>query len=416
MSNPNNNFPVNQSNNDFCVDNFWLNPMMNNFNFIPQNSINPMLWGFPNNPMNNLQQSFNNFGGNMTPNPMNINPLNMSVNNFNINNNFKASLNNNININMNDAPFRKMNSAPVNHNNSEIQINFSFMNSQSFKVNAKLSEKLIDVINRFKISDCPKELREYLTGCLCHGQPVNDFNKTLLELDVKNGEQILFMKSTIEEERKKKEMKYQLTEREKEQVNRLKQEYDEKYLHKELNKKVKLNENENKNEDKDNDSIDENEADDEADIPTFRQFLMEKDRKVGLGIHVKEHDGRLVYILANKAWTCRICKKDYPKENPRYYCSICGYSMCEDCHYKKKYYMKKSFPEGTKPSNPSVNIHCLNTDYHPHRLVYCRTSRRFLGYNSWNCDNCRESFNNRVWSFYCTKCDFDLCCDCCGFH
>ena len=128
---------------------------------------------------------------------------------------------------MNDAPFRKMNSAPVNRNNSEIQINFSFMNSQSFKVNAKLSEKLIDVINRFKISDCTKELREYLTGCLCHGQPVNDFNKTLLELDVKNGEQILFMKSTIEEERKKKEMKYQLTEREKEQVNRLKQEYDE---------------------------------------------------------------------------------------------------------------------------------------------------------------------------------------------
>ena len=204
MSNPNNNFPMNQSNNDFCVDNFWLNPMMNNFNFIPQNSINPMLWGFPNNPMNNLQQSFNNFGGNMTPNQMNINPLNMSVNNFNINNNFKASLNNNININMIDAPFRKMNSAPVNHNNSEIQINFNFMNSQSFKVQAKLSEKLIDVINRFKISDCPKELREYLTACLCHGQPVNDFNKTLLELDVKNGEQILFMKSTIEEERKKK--------------------------------------------------------------------------------------------------------------------------------------------------------------------------------------------------------------------
>ena len=204
MSNPNNNFPVNQSNNDFCVDNFWLNPMMNNFNFIPQNSINPMLWGFPNNPMNNLQQSFNNFGGNMTPNQMNINPLNMSVNNFNINNNFKAPLNNNFNINMNDAPIRKMNSAPVNHNNSEIQINFSFMNSQSFKVQAKLSEKLIDVINRFKISDCPKELREYLTACLCHGQPVKDFNKTLLELDVKNGEQILFMKSTIEEERKKK--------------------------------------------------------------------------------------------------------------------------------------------------------------------------------------------------------------------
>ena len=33
----------------------------------------------------------------------------------------------------------------------------------------------------------------------------------------------------------------------------------------------------------------------------------------------------------------------------------------------QKYFMKKSFPKGTKASNPSVNIHCLNTDYHPHR-------------------------------------------------
>ena len=401
MSNPNKNFQMNNQFKDyFCVDNFWLNPMNNNFNNIPQNSVNQMLWGFPNNPMNNLQQSFNNFGGNMNINQMSINPLNMSINNFNMNNNnFNAHLNN-------DFPFRKMNSAPVD--NSEIQISFSFVNSQSFQIKAKLSEKLIDVINRFKISDCPKELRENLTACLCHGQKVNDLNQTLLDLNVKNGEQFLFMKSQIEEDRKKKEMKYELTEREKEQVKRLRQEYDEKYLHKELDKKVKLNENENNNND--------NDADDEADIPTFRQFLMAKDKKVGLGIHVKEHDGRLVYILANKDWTCRICKKDYSKENPRYYCSICGYSMCEDCHYKKKYFMKKSFPKGTKASNPSVNIHYLNTDYHPHRLVYCRSSRIFLGYNSWFCDNCRERFNNRVWSFYCTKCDYDLCCDCCGFH
>ena len=115
-------------------------------------------------------------------------------------------------------------------------------------------------------------------------------------------------------------------------------------------------------------------------------------------------------------WTCNICKKNYTQNDGKYYCSLCNYSMCEDCNDKGKYHMKKSFPPNTVPSNPNVNVNVFKTDYHEHQLIYCRSSRGFFYYNDWICDNCREDFYNNKWSFYCTVCDFDLCCECCGFH
>ena len=77
----------------------------------------------------------------------------------------------------------------------------------------------------------------------------------------------------------------------------------------------------------------------------------------------------------------------------------------------------KEFPSGIiTPSNSSVNINYLDAAYHKHKLLFCRTSRNTKELNSWNCDNCRQSFNNENWSFYCTNCDFDLCCSCCGYN
>jgi hypothetical protein len=423
-NNPNN-FSMNPLQNSVNVDSFWLNPMFNNFNNfnninnlnnlnnMPQNNMNSFVWGFQNNPMNNLQQSFINFGGNAFQMPNNINninnmnpidQLNMSINNlsinFNNNNNFNFPFNNNINNNQ----FKKFNSEEIsskmniNNFDSEIEINFRFMNSQSFKINAKLDEKLIDVINKFKNNECPQALKDQLSACICKGNVVQDLNKTLSELNIQNGEGLLFVKNESEEDNKKEEMKYVLTEREREQERRFKLSYRRKYLNKSSNS---ANENNNNNQQK---------------IPSFIDYLREQDNLSGTGIKTKEHNCKLVYCLTNQDWKCSLCNQNYTKENARYYCSICDFNMCENCHYEKKYYMKKSFPKGTKPSNPSVPIHELKTDYHPHKLVYCRTSRRFLSFGGWICDNCRETFENRVWSFYCTECDFDLCCDCCGYH
>ena len=100
-------------------------------------------------------------------------------------------------------------------------------------------------------------------------------------------------------------------------------------------------------------------------------------------------------------------------------CSLCNYSICEKCviaHYSKNNFLKKSFPKGAKPSNRFEELHFFDADYHEHRLVFCRSSRNFSYYSQWMCNNCREQYDNDQWSFYCTACDFDLCCKCCGYY
>ena len=358
-------------------------------NICMNNNMNPFLSFFPINSVQNMQQNFNNLGG--VINQMNQMQISNNPNNFNNLNNFNAQ---------NNFPFKKYHSNEIKLNmnindfNDEIEIDFSFVNSDTFKVKANKSEILKDVIYKFKMNKCPKELKNSLNVGLFHANKV-DKNKTLKELGIQNGEKILFMSNN-----KQKKEKAVFTEKEEEQLNKLRYLYKNKYLNKENNQ-------------------DGNEADNEGEeinqsIPTFEHFAMRFDNSVGIGVN--EHKHRLVLCLTNISWTCNICNLKYKKEEERYYCSLCDYSMCKNCHYSKKYFMKKSFPKGVKPSNDSVELHFLNTAYHKDRLVFCRSSRHFIFYNKWNCDNCGEQFDNDQWSFYCTACDFDLCCDCCGFH
>ena len=331
--------------------------------------MNQFPFSFQNNQMNNIQPGYPNFIGNMPNQYPNMN--NINYNNFN---NFQ-------NI------------------NSEKQFYFCFMNAQSFKIKAKLNEKLIDIINNFKNKECPNGLKNSLNVCIIHAEKIKDFNKALYEFNIKDNDRILFIDSPTEFEENKGDEDFVLTEREKKQMDSLKLEYAKHYA---IN--PNLNDDNNNNDDED------------EDIPSFKEYVEEKESKIGSGIEVKEHKCILVYCLTNTDWKCNICNIQYKKENSKYYCSICDFNMCENCHYKNNYFMKKSFPKGAKPSNDSVNVHFFNTDYHEHRLVFCRSSRRFCEFNKWVCNNCTEAFNNQIWSFYCTLCDFDICCECCGFH
>ena len=333
--------------------------------------MNQFTFNYQNNPINNFQQGYPNFVGNIPPQVQNIN--NNIYNNFN---NF-------------------------NELNSEKQIYFRFMNGQTFTIKTKLKEKLIDIINKFKNTECPNELKNSLFICVIHAQKIQNLNKTLYDLNIKDKDFILFIDSPSEYEQNKEE--YVLTEREKKQMDLLKLEYAKNYEIMNLDNEQKLINN------YDNDYKNE-------DIPSFKEYMEKKESKMGVGIKVKEHKCILVYCLTNVDWKCNICNVQYKKENSKYYCSICDFNMCENCHYKNNYFMKKSFPKGAKPSNKSVNVHFFNTDYHEHRLVFCRSSRRFCEFSKWICNNCTEVFNNNIWSFYCTLCDYDICCDCCGFH
>ena len=45
-------------------------------------------------------------------------------------------------------------------------------------------------------------------------------------------------------------------------------------------------------------------------------------------------------------------------------------------------------------------------------MIYCRTSRDDNNVTSWNCNLCRKNYGDKIWSFYCTQCDYDICLSC----
>ena len=298
----------------------------------------------------------------------------------------------------------------IQNTDKDISIIFRFMtNLKYFNIKAKQSEKLIDVINRFKSNECPKELINCLSVCACNGNRA-DQNKTLFELGINHGDIILFIEKFSTNNQTEyistKKSDYVLTEKEKIQYDRLKAQYETRLFIKSSlkNRFVSQQAAGGSN----------NQNDNEDTTQSFSDFMKEIDN--GLGIIVKEHKHILVYCLSIKDWKCNICNENFSKNKGRYYCSICDYNMCEKCHEKNKYFMKKSFPEGTKPSNSAVTEQFLSTDYHEHKLVFCRSSRKFDFFNSWKCSNCLENYDNDIWLYYCTLCDFNLCLKCCGYQ
>ena len=257
--------------------------------------------------------------------------------------------------------------------------------------------------------ECPEELKDQMSIPLHGGLKINP-EKTLSEIGVKNGQIILFILdgNSKKTKIKKKEEDDKLTEDEVKQIKKWLVEYEVMRFMKHLMKTFIKKEGDNDN---DNDNII---SLDSRESMQFIDYIREKE-KCG-SITVKEHDHKLVYCLTDFAWSCNLCKQKNEKKNARYYCSICNFNMCDECHSKGNYIKKKVFPDGVTPSNKSVKENFINAAYHEHRLVYCRSSRSVIGYNGWICDNCRDNFDNDEWSFFCTSCDFDLCCSCVGYH
>ena len=85
--------------------------------------------------------------------------------------------------------------------------------------------------------------------------------------------------------------------------------------------------------------------------------------------------------------------------------------MCNYCRKKREYYKIGNIPLSALPSDNKINILFINYSGHEHRLAYCRTKRSAKHFG-WTCDKCGENFNENIWTFYCTKCDYDLCSNC----
>ena len=267
--------------------------------------------------------------------------------------------------------------------NNEIKLRFAFTTGEAFFIDCKNEEKLSDIINRFKEIN---NIKEPMNIAITNGDKIKDKEKKLNELGIENNQLILFISQIKNNEKEiiEKKKQFHLTEDEKIQLKKWLKEYKENKI---INK--------------------------EKDIDSFFKYTKQKEKISS--IDVKEHPHKLVYCISILNWKCSLCDINYTKEKAKYYCCICDFNMCDKCHTKGEYIKKKIFPEGITPSNIDIKNPILKFNNHEHPLIYCRSSRSVIRYNTWICDICDCKYKNDIWSFYCTQCDYDLCTKCAGF-
>ena len=279
--------------------------------------------------------------------------------------------------------YNLVNNINNSQSNNEIKLRFAFTTGEAFFIDCKNEEKLSDIINRFKEIN---NIKEPMNIAITNGDKIKDKEKKLNELGIENNQLILFISQIKNNEKEiiEKKKQFHLTEDEKIQLKKWLKEYKENKI---INK--------------------------EKDIDSFFKYTKQKEKISS--IDVKEHPHKLVYCISISNWKCSLCDINYTKEKAKYYCCICDFNMCDKCHTKGEYIKKKIFPEGITPSNIDIKNPILKYNNHEHPLIYCRSSRSVIRYNTWICDICECKYKNDIWSFYCTQCDYDLCTKCAGF-
>ena len=120
----------------------------------------------------------------------------------------------------------------------------------------------------------------------------------------------------------------------------------------------------------------------------------------------QKHNHGLVLLLSNSNWTCNQCGISNSEKIPKNYCSLCDYNICNKCIGEEKYYpLEEHYHEQTKLTS-------FKFPFHEHKLIYCRTSRQKDKLINWSCDKCDKVYTNNIWSFFCTYCDYDICLTC----
>ena len=118
------------------------------------------------------------------------------------------------------------------------------------------------------------------------------------------------------------------------------------------------------------------------------------------------HEHKLIFLYSNNKWNCKKCGIQFNDKQAKYYCSICDFNLCDKCFTEKKLYPLKEY------NHEQIKLKIYKFPIHEHKLIYCRTSRFNDILSQWVCDICEKMYNYKIWSFYCTNCDYDICLKC----
>ena len=113
-----------------------------------------------------------------------------------------------------------------------------------------------------------------------------------------------------------------------------------------------------------------------------------------------------------KGWVCDKCSSNYSSTIPSFYCTYCDYDLCQNClgEYKLKEIKKYNcnLKNRITAKNNSNEVFPWQIDYPNHKHFLSHVKKM----NNWFCDSCKQNFNDKNNSYYCSLCDYDICYKC----
>ena len=280
----------------------------------------------------------------------------------------------------------------------KIKIKF-FVGKNPFPIEYEVNpnEIISKVLSEF-INHYPEFEQLFQNGIYAmHNSNVVKQEKSFIENYIKNGDNIFLYWF----EKKDQNYKSNIEEDQREIFTRFKREYlANKLLEytKDLYGHNKLN------------NADINIFDDQSIKAEFIAFATSKLKENNSTIEILEHEHKLVCCLTNYGWTCNQCGKSYGAQEEKFCCTLCEYYMCHTCRKIKDYDRRQAINRDITLDNEKYRNKFLETKLHPHKLMYCITSRCYSQDTRFKCDICKKHFYS--WGFYCSVCDFDVCIDC----
>ena len=275
----------------------------------------------------------------------------------------------------------------INNNYSSF-INFflAFSTGQKYQVNGNIHDTFQSVYDRFMKEQCPSIYKNKITSLLFMANRV-DKNKKLYELGIKEGSIVVLYIgeiNSVDHDTCSVLTKLPINE---ESDQLLQRDDDEQKLLKDINKIIK-------------DYI-ENKVKKKSIPATCKTNNLECSH-----IHMDKHEHGLVLLFSNGSKICNECNTNYSEDYPKYYCSLCDYSVYDCCiGFTRKFPLTKFYHQQTRLKN-------FKFPFHQHNMIYCRTSRKYNKLTEHYCHLCQRRYSNKIWSFYCTICDYDVCLKC----